>query len=113
MQTGGQLRVEEVPPGLVLVHCRQEGVHLLPVQNLLGLVAVLGQLGSVRAIVGDDVIPFRVFETPVEHGVDAEHHSVRQLVPVLRMVVDPALFFQLLVQLLDIQTGDAGDDLAA
>ena len=112
-QAGGQLRVEEVPPGLVLVHCRQEGVHLLPVQDLLGLVAVLGQLGSVRGVVRDDVIPFRVFETPVEHGMDAEHHGVRQLVSILRMVVDPSLFLQLLVQFLNIQTGDAGDDLAA
>ena len=51
-QAGGQFRVEEVPPGFVLVHCRQEGVHLLPVQDLLGLVAVLGQFGPVRGIVG-------------------------------------------------------------
>ena len=59
------------------------------------------------------MIPLCVFETPVEHGVDAEHHGIRQFVSVLRMVVDPPLFLQLLVQLLDIQTGDAGDDLAA
>ena len=39
-EAGGQLRVEEVPPGLVLVHRRQEGVYLRPVQDLLGLVAV-------------------------------------------------------------------------
>ena len=59
------------------------------------------------------MVPLRVFETPVEHGVDAEHHGVRQLVSILRVVVDPTLFLQFLVQLLDIQTGDAGDDLAA
>ena len=45
--------------------------------------------------------------------MDAEHHGVRQLVSILRMVVDPSLFLQLLVQFLNIQTGDAGDDLAA
>ena len=43
-QAGGQFRVEEVPPDFVLVHCRQEGIHLLPVQDLFGLVAFLGSL---------------------------------------------------------------------
>ena len=45
--------------------------------------------------------------------MDAEHHGVRQLVSVLRMVVDAALVFQFRVQLLDVHAGDAGDRLAA
>ena len=59
------------------------------------------------------MIPLRILEAAVEHGVDAEHHAVRQFVSILWVVVDAPLFLQLLVQLLDIQTGDAGDDLAA
>ena len=108
-----QLRVEEVPPDFVFVHRRQEGVHLFPVQDLLGFVVALGQLHAVCGVVGDGVVPLCVLETAVEHGVDAEHHGVRQFISILRVVVDPALFFQFPVQLLDIQPCDAGDDLAA
>ena len=76
-QASCQLRVEEVPPDFVLVHCRKERIHLLPVENLLRFVVVLGQLDTVRWVIGNDVIPFRILEAAVEHGVDAEHHAVR------------------------------------
>ena len=47
----------------------------------------------------------------MEHGVDAEHHGVRQLMPVFRVLADTALVFQLSVQLLDVYAGHSGDDL--
>ena len=53
----------------------------------------------------------RILQAPVEHGVDAEHHGVRQLMTVFRVLTDPALMFQLSVQLLDVHTGHPGDDL--
>ena len=59
------------------------------------------------------MIPLRVLETAVEHGVDAEHHAVRQFVPILRVVVDTPLFLQFPVQFLNVQPCDPGDDLAA
>ena len=112
-QSGGQLRVEEVPPDLAGVHRFQEGVHLRPVQDLLGFAAGFGHGGAVRGIAGDDVVPLRVFETAVEHGVDAAHHGVGQLVSELRVVVDAALPFEPGVQPLDVRPRDPGDDLAA
>ena len=110
-QAGGQLRVEEVPPDLIAVHCRQEGVHLLLCENLFWLIAGLGHHGPVGGIPGDHMGRLRILQTLVEHGVDAEHHGVRQFVPVLRVVVDTALVFQLSVQLLDVHAGHPGDDL--
>ena len=110
-QAGGQLRVEEVPPDLIAVHRRQEGVHLLLCENLFWLIAGLGHHGPVGGIPGDHMGRLRILQTLVEHGVDAEHHGVRQFVPVLRVAVDTALVFQLSVQLLDVHAGHPGDDL--
>ena len=50
---------------------------------------------------------------PVEHGVDAEHHGVRQLMPVFRVLADTALVFQFSVQLLDVHAGHPGDNLVS
>ena len=46
----------------------------------------------------------------MEHGVDAEHHGVRQLVPVFRVLADTALVFQFSVQLLYVHAGHPGDN---
>ena len=43
--------------------------------------------------------------------MDAEHHGVRQLMPVFRVLADTARVFQLSVQLLDVHAGHPGDDL--
>ena len=55
----------------------------------------LGHRGPVGGVSGDHMGRLRVLQTPVEHGVDAEHHGVRQLVPVFRVFMDTALVFQL------------------
>lgn len=55
-QAGSEFGVEEVTPGLVLVHRVQKGVHLSAVQDLLGLVVALGQSGTVRGVVGNNFI---------------------------------------------------------
>ena len=94
-ETGGQLRVEEVTPDLVAVHRRQEDVHLLLCEDLFGTMVGLGHRGPVGGVSGDHMGRLRVLQTPVEHGVDAEHHGVRQLVPVFRVFMDTALVFQL------------------
>ena len=110
-KTGGQLCVEEVPPDLAAVHRRQEGLHLLLREDLFRLIAGLGHYGPVSGVPGDHMGRLRVLQAPVEHGVDAEHHGVRQLVPVFRVLADTALMFQLSVQLLDVHAGHPGDDL--
>ena len=70
-QAGGQLRVEEVPPGFVLVHCRQEGIHLLIVQDAHGFVCHLGRLHMVSGIVWQQPLVYGGFQRMVEGGVDA------------------------------------------
>ena len=110
-ETGGQLRVEEVPPDLVAFHCSQKCLHLLLREDLLGLIAGLGHHGPVSGVPGDHMGSLRVLQAPVEHGVDAEHHGVRQLMPVFRVLADTALVFQLAVQLLDVHAGHPGHDL--
>ena len=90
---------------------RQEGVHLLLCEDLLGLITGLGHHGPVSGVPGDHMGSLRVLQAPVEHGVDAEHHGVRQLVPVFRVFMDTALVFQLAVQLLDVHAGHPGHDL--
>ena len=72
--------------------------------------AGLGHHGPVGGVPGDHMGRLRVLQAPVEHGVDAEHHGVRQFVPVFRVFADPALVFQLSVQLLDVHAGHPGDD---
>ena len=71
----------------------------------------LGHHSPIGRVPGDHMGRFRVLQTPVEHGVDAEHHGVRQLVPVFRVFADPAFVFQLSVQLLNVHAGHPGDDL--
>ena len=94
-QAGGQLRVEEVTPDLAAVYRCQEDVHLLLCEDLFGTMVGLGHHGPVSGVPGDHMGSLRILQAPVEHGVDAEHHGVRQLVPVLRVLTDTALVFQL------------------
>ena len=42
--------------------------------------------------------------------MDAEHHGVRQLMPVFRVLADTTLVFQCSVQLLDVHAGHPGDN---
>ena len=110
-QAGGQLRVEEVTPDLAAVYRRQEDVHLLLCEDLFGLIAGLGHHSPVGGVPGDHMGGLRVLQAPMEHGVDAEHHGVRQFVPVFRVLADTALVFQFSVQLLNVHAGHPGDDL--
>ena len=71
----------------------------------------LGHRSSIGGVPGDHMGRLRVLQAPVEHGVDAEHHGVRQLMPVFRVLADTALVFQFSVQLLDVHAGHPGDDL--
>ena len=112
-ETGGQLRVEEVPPDLVAFHCSQKCLHLLLCEDLFGTMVGLGHHGPVGGVPGDHMGRLRVLQAPVEHGVDAEHHGVRQLMPVFRVFADPALVFQFSIQLLDVHAGHPGDDLVS
>ena len=73
----------------------------------------LGHHGPVGRVPGDHMGRLRVLQAPVEHGVDAEHHGVRQLVPVFRVLADTALVFQFSVQLLDVHAGHPGDNLVS
>ena len=112
-QAGHQLRLEEVPPHLVLLHHRAEGVQLLAGQNALGLVVGLGRRCPLSRISGNDMRLHRVLQRGVECGMDVAHHGVGELMPHLGMLVDAPLRFQAAVHPLDVLLGDKGDLLVA
>ena len=108
-QAGHQLRLKEVPPHLVLLHHRAEGVQLLAGQNALGLVVGFGRRCTFGGISGNDMGLHRVFQRGVEGGMDVAHHGVRELMIHLGMLVDTPLRFQTAVHSLDVLLRDKGD----
>ena len=112
-QAGHQLRLEEVPPHLVLLHHRAEGIQLLAGQDALGLVVGFGRRCTFGGISGNDMGLHRVFQRGVEGGMDVAHHGVRELMPHLGMLVDAPLRFQAAVHPLDVLLGEEGDLLVA
>lgn len=112
-QAGHQLRLEEVPPHLVLLHHREEGVQLRTGEDALGLVVGLGHRCTFGGIPWNDMRLHRVFQRSVEGGMDVAHHGVRELMPHLGMFVDAPLRFQAAVHPLDVLLGDEGYLLVA
>lgn len=108
-QAGHQFCLEEVPPYLVLLHHRAEGVQLLAGQNALGLVVRLGCSRPLRGIPGNDVCLHRVLQRGVKRGVDVADHGVRELMIHLGMLMNAPLRFQAAVHPLDVLPGDKGD----
>ena len=108
-QAGHQLRLEEVPPHLVPLHHREEGVQLLAGQNALGLVVGFGRRCTFGGISGNDVCLHRVFQRGVEGGMDMANHGVRELMIHLGMLVDAPLRFQTAVHSLDVLLRDEGN----
>ena len=108
-QAGHQLRLEEVPPHLVPLHHRAEGIQLLAGQNALELVVGFGRRCTFGGISGNDMGLHRVLQRGVERGVDVANHGVRELVIHLGMLVDTPLRFQASVHPLDILLRDEGD----
>ena len=80
----------------------QKSVQLLLVQDLLGQVVGLGDHCALCRILGNQVCAHRVFHSVVEHGMDAGEHSVRELIPIVRMLMDAPLPFQFCVHPLDV-----------
>ena len=60
----------------------------------------------ISGVPGDDVCPNRVRQGPVEHGVDAPDCVGGKLVPILRVLMHPALLPQLRVHPLDVRCGN-------
>ena len=92
-QAGHQLRLEEVPPHLVLLHHREEGVQLRTSEDALGLVVGFGRRCTFGGVPGNDMGLHRVFQRGVECGMDVAHHGVGELMPHLGMLVDAPLRF--------------------
>ena len=92
-QAGHQLRLEEVPPHLVLLHHCKEVVQLRTGEDTLGLVVGLGRRCPLSRISGNDMGLHRVFQRGVEGGMDVAHHGVRELMPHLGVLVDAPLRF--------------------
>lgn len=112
-QAGHQLRLEEVPPHLVLLHYLEEGIQLRTGEDTLGLVVGLGRRCPLSRISGNDMRLHRVFQCGVECGMDVAHHGVGELMPHLGMLVDAPLRFQAAVHPLDVLLGEEGDLLVA
>lgn len=112
-QAGHQLRPEEVPPHLVLLHHCEEGVQLRAGEDTLGLVVGFGSRCPLGGIPGNDVRLHRIFQRSVEGGVNVAHHGVRELMPHLGVLVDAPLRFQAAVHPLDVLLGEEGDLLVA
>ena len=108
-QAGHQLRLEEVPPHLVLLHHRKEGIQLLAGQDALGLVVGLGHSRPLGGIPWNDMGQHRVLQRGVEGGVDVANHGVGELMIHLGMLADAPLRFQAAVHSLDVLPGDKGD----
>ena len=92
-QASHQLRLEEVPPHLVLLHYCEEGVQLRTGEDALGLVVGLGCRCPLSRISGNDMRLHRVLQCGVEGGMDVAHHGVGELMPHLGMLVDAPLRF--------------------
>ena len=92
-QAGHQLRLEEVPPHLVLLHHCEKGVQLCTGEDTLGLVVGLGRRCPLSRISGNDMRLHRVLQRGVECGMDVAHHGVGELMPHLGMLVDAPLRF--------------------
>ena len=112
-QAGHQLRLEEVPPHLVLLHYCEEGVQLRTGEDALGLVVGLGRRCPLSRISGNDMRLHRVLQCGVEGGVDVADHGVRELMPHLGVLADAPLCFQATVHTLDVLLRDEGDLLVA
>ena len=112
-QAGHQLRLEEVPPHLVLLHHRAESIQLLAGQDALGLVVGFGRRCTFGGISGNDVCLHRVLQRGVEGGVNVAHHGVGELMPHLGVLADAPLRFQAAVHPLDVLLGEEGDLLVA
>ena len=69
-QAGHQLRLEEVPPHLVLLHHCKEVVQLRAGEDTLGLVVGLGRRCPLSRISGNDMGLHRVLQRGVECGMD-------------------------------------------
>ena len=107
-QAGHQLRMEEVPPHLVLLHHCKEVVQLRAGENALGLVVGLGRRCPLGGVPGNDMRLHRVFQCGVEHGVDMVDGGIGESVSIFGVLMDTALFFQAAVHPLDVLTGDKG-----
>ena len=92
-QAGHQLRLEEVPPHLILLHHFKESFQLRTGEEALGPVDWLGCGRPLGRISGNDMRLHRVFQCGVEGGVDVAHHGVRELMPHLGVLVDAPLRF--------------------
>ena len=112
-QAGHQLRLEEVPPHLVLFHHCEEGIQLRTGEDALGLVVRLGRSRTLGGIPGNNVRMHRIFQRSVERGVDVANHRVRELMIHLGMLVDTPLRFQAAVHPLDVLLRDEGNLLVA
>ena len=69
-QAGHKLRVEEIPPDIVVLNRLQERVQLLLVQDALGLVVWPGGGRPLGRVLRDDVCLYRVLHGTVEYSVD-------------------------------------------
>ena len=108
-QAGHQLRLEEVPPHLVLLHHREEGVQLRTGEDALGLVVGFGRRCTLGGISGNDMGLHRVLQRGVECGMDVANHGVRELMIHLGVLMNASLCFQAAVHPLDLLPGDKGD----
>ena len=108
-QAGHQLHLKEVPPHLVPLHHRAEGIQLLAGQNALGLVVGFGRRCTFGGISGNDMGLHRVFQRSVEGGMDVAPHGVREMMPHLGMLMDAPLRFQPAVHSLDVLLRDKRD----
>ena len=75
-QAGHQLRLEEVPPHLILLHHFKESIQLRTGEDALGPVVWLGRGRPLGRISGNDMRLHRVFQRGVEGGMDMANHGV-------------------------------------
>ena len=93
-QAGHKLRVEEIPPDIILLNCLQERVQLLLIQHLHRLVVLLWCSCVLSRIFRNDVRLHRSLHRAVQHRVDVPHGRIGETLAALGVLAHAPAGFQ-------------------
>ena len=112
-QAGHKLRVEEIPPDIVLLNRLQERVQLLFVQHLHRLVVGFRRSRVLGRIFRNDVRLHRSLHRAVQHRMDVPHGRVGEALTALGVLAHAPAGFQPPVHPLHVLRRDERNLLAA
>ena len=112
-QAGHKLRVEEIPPDIVLLNRLQERVQLLLVQYLHRLVVGFRHSCVLSRIFRNDVRLHRSLHRAVQHRMDVPHGRIGEPLAALRVLAHAPAGFQPPVHPLHVLCRDERNLLAA